>query len=158
MCCCIPPVFSPPPPPPSYPPPHTFTTFSDWVSEGDFSSSLDFWITTNQALNQCRGTETVSWWRVWLGRLEGAGRRWITFLHTNQPLSQAWTIRTGFRFQAFLFISSFISPCCAHKLLFFYHRSTGVGWVKQFLSHYTACNWDTMSLIRNLTVALWGIM
>lgn len=30
------------------------------MSEGDFSSSVDFWITTNQALNQCKGTKAVA--------------------------------------------------------------------------------------------------
>lgn len=54
---------------------------NDWMSEGDFSSSIDFWITTNQALNQCKGMKAATWKGRW------GKRRPISLLYTNQLLS-----------------------------------------------------------------------
>lgn len=135
-------------------------THSDWVSERDFSSSVDFWITTNQALNQSKKIKAATQGEdiVIICGVGGDGflffmLRFVQYcyLMTSWVQHQQWGL-IGFGFQV-LFTSFPLD-----RKITFYRKRTVMHWVEHILNHPPVCTLNTMSLISNLTEEVSGIM
>lgn len=112
----------------------------DWLSKRDFSSSVDFGEPLIRHLINPRGMTAVA-----LGGDE------LLFFKQSSSWVQHLTMRTGVGFQV-LFPNR--NSLCTDTKITFYHKRTVIHWVERVLSHSTVCSWNTMPLIRDLTMAL----